>query len=173
LRLEVVSAARRLEPLGLTQGTSGNISARTGDGMLVTPSALPYSAMNPEDLVLMDLAGGVHDSAPEHRPSTEWRLHAGILRGRPDVGAVVHAHPPNATAIGASRQNPLDRPFIAEALVSLGPKIPTLPYSQPGDAARAALAPWCELVDVVLLGNHGVIAWGEPHPRDAALAVIL
>src|SRR5262249_59726368 len=55
-----------------------------------------------------------------------------------------------------------------EALVSLGPKIPKLPYAQPGDAARAALAPWCELVDAALLGNHGVIAWG----RDLEAALI-
>jgi len=88
-------------------------------------------------------------------------LHLAIYERRPDVGAVVHAHPPNATAIASSRGNPIERPFIAEALVSLGPKIPKIAYAQPGDAARAALAPWCELVDVVLLGNHGVIAWGK------------
>jgi len=58
----------------------------------------------------------------------------------------------NATAIAASRGNPIERPFIAEAVVSLGPRIPKVPYAQPGDAARAALAPWCELVDAVLLG---------------------
>ena len=88
------------------------------------------------------------------------------------VGCVVHAHPPNATAISASRGNPIERPFIAEALVSLGPNIPKLPYAQPGDAARAALAPWCELVDAVLLGNHGVIAWGAD-PEQAMLRLEL
>src|SRR6185295_15615126 len=68
--------------------------------------------------------------------------------------------PPYTTAIGSARGNPIERPFIAEALVSLGPKIPKVPYAQPGDAAKAALAPWCELVDAVILGNHGVITWG-------------
>jgi L-fuculose-phosphate aldolase len=77
------------------------------------------------------------------------------------VGAVVHAHPPQATAIAASRGNPIERPFIAEAVVSLGSRIPKLPYAQPGEPARAAIAPWCELVDAVLLGNHGVMTWGK------------
>ena len=68
--------------------------------------------------------------------------------------------------------NPIERPFIAEAVVSLGPRIPKLPYAQPGDAARAALAPWCELVDAVLLGNHGAIAWGTD-PEQALLRLEL
>ena len=94
-----------------------------------------------------------------------------VYERRPDVGAVVHAHPPYATAISASRGNPIERPFIAEAFVSLGPVIPKLPYAQPGEDARKALAPWCELVDVVLLGNHGVIAWGAD--PEQALAQVL
>src|SRR6185312_2305580 len=61
----------------------------------------------------------------------------------------------------SSRANPIEVPFVAEALVSLGPKIPKLAYAQPGEPAKAALAPWCELVDAVILGNHGVIAWGK------------
>ena len=88
-------------------------------------------------------------------------LHLVVYERRPDVGAIVHAHPPYATAIGASRKNPIERPFIAEALVSLGPRIPRIPYAQPGEPAKAALAPWCELVDAAILGNHGVIAWGK------------
>ena len=83
-------------------------------------------------------------------------LHLVVYERRPDVGAVVHAHPPCATAIAsaAGGRNPIDRPFIAEALVSLGPRIPRLPYAQPGDAARAALAPWCCLL------------YTSPSPRD-------
>ncbi|HEY1551194.1 MAG TPA: class II aldolase/adducin family protein, partial [Kofleriaceae bacterium] len=88
-------------------------------------------------------------------------LHLCVYERRPDVGAVVHAHPPNATAIASARGNLIETPFIAEALVSLGAKIPKLEYAQPGEHAKAALAPWCELVDAVLLGNHGVIAWGK------------
>jgi L-fuculose-phosphate aldolase len=88
-------------------------------------------------------------------------LHLAVYERRPDIGAVVHAHPPYATAIASSRENPIELPFIAEAVVSLGPRIPKLPYAQPGTAAREALAPWCELVDAVLLGNHGVLAWGK------------
>jgi L-fuculose-phosphate aldolase len=99
-------------------------------------------------------------------------LHLTVYERRPDVHCVVHAHPPNATAISASRGNPIERPFIAEALVSLGPRIPKLAYAQPGDPARAALAPWCELVDAVILGNHGVLAWGAD-PEQALLRLEL
>jgi ribulose-5-phosphate 4-epimerase/fuculose-1-phosphate aldolase len=95
-----------------------------------------------------------------------------VYERRPDVHCVVHAHPPCATAISASRTNPIERPFLAEAVVSLGPRIPKVPYAQPGDAARAALAPWCELVDAVLLGNHGAIAWGA-NPEQAVLRLEL
>jgi len=99
-------------------------------------------------------------------------LHLVVYERRPDVHCVVHAHPPCATAISASAGNPIERPFLAEAVVSLGPRIPKLPYAQPGDAARAALAPWCELVDAVLLGNHGAIAWGAD-PEQALLRLEL
>jgi L-fuculose-phosphate aldolase len=78
-------------------------------------------------------------------------LHVAVYERRPDVGAVVHAHPPHATAIACSDRNPIERPFLAEALVSLGPAIPKV----------EELAPWCELVDAALLANHGVIAWGK------------
>jgi L-fuculose-phosphate aldolase len=88
------------------------------------------------------------------------------------VHCVVHAHPPYATAISAARGNPIERPFIAEAFVSLGPRIPKIPYAQPGDAAKAALAPWCEFVDAAILGNHGVIAWGAD-PEQALLRLEL
>jgi L-fuculose-phosphate aldolase len=109
-------------------------------------------------LIEVDAKGSVHGAG---KVFGEIGLHLIVYERRPDVGAVVHAHPPCATAIGASRKNPIERPFIAEALVSLGPKIPKLPYAQPGEPAKAALAPWCELVDAVILGNHGVIAWGK------------
>jgi len=76
------------------------------------------------------------------------------------VRAVVHAHPPAATAIACAGGRQLERPFLAEAVVSLGPSIPTVPFAPPGPDACAALAPFCAGADAVLLGNHGVLAWG-------------
>ncbi|HSN26714.1 MAG TPA: class II aldolase/adducin family protein, partial [Kofleriaceae bacterium] len=135
-----------------------NVTARDGNRFVATPTATSKRLIHDKDLIEVDTKGSVIGRG---KVFGEIGLHLAVYERRPDVGAVVHAHPPYATAIGASRQNPIERPFIAEALVSLGPVIPKLPYAQPGDAARAALAPWCELVDAVILGNHGVIAWGK------------
>src|SRR3546814_2804951 len=77
---------------GINRGTSGNVGARCGDRLLITPSGLPYEAMSPEDIVAMplDADDGRYEGALA--PSSEWRFHRDILRARPEVGAVVHTH---------------------------------------------------------------------------------
>jgi len=158
LRVAIAEAARHLHAAGWCANHDGNVSARDGNRFIATPTATSKRLVADKDLIEVDAKGQVIGAG---RGFGELGLHLVIYERRPDVGAVVHAHPPCATAIGCSRQHPIERPFVAEALVSLGPLIPKLPYAQPGDAARAALAPWCELVDAVILGNHGVIAWGK------------
>jgi len=171
LRTAVAETSRFLHEAGWCANHDGNVSARDGNRFIATPTATSKRLVADKDVIEVDGKGAV---VRPGAPSESGRLHSGrgkvfgeiglhlvVYERRPDVGAVVHAHPPYATAIGASRQHPIERPFIAEALVSLGPLIPKLPYAQPGDAARNALAPWCELVDAVILGNHGVIAWGK------------
>jgi L-fuculose-phosphate aldolase len=158
LRAAVATTARHLHTAGWVANHDGNVTARDGNRFVATPTATSKRVIGEADLIEVDGKGTVIGNG---KVFGEIGLHLCIYERRPDVGAVVHAHPPNATAIGSSRGNPIEMPFIAEALVSLGPKIPKLPYAQPGDAAKAALAPWCELVDVVILGNHGVIAWGK------------
>ena len=158
LRMQVVETSRLIHAAGWCANHDGNVTARDGNRFIATPTATSKRLVAERDLIEVDSKGNVSGHG---RVFGEIGLHLVVYERRPDVGAVVHAHPPNATAISASRQNPIERPFIAEALVSLGPVIPKLPYAQPGDAARTALAPWCELVDAVLLGNHGVIAWGK------------
>ena len=73
--------------------------------------------------------------------------------------AVVHAHPPFATALACSGSAALETPFLPEAVVSIGPSIPTVPFAMPGADAVAALAPFLPKVDAVLLGSHGVLTW--------------
>ncbi len=158
LRAQVAEIARHLHAAGWVANHDGNVTARDGARFVATPTATSKRLIEHRDLIELDGKGQVIGSG---RAFGEIGLHLAVYERRPDVGAVVHAHPPYATAISASRGNPIERPFIAEALVSLGPRIPKLAYAQPGDAARAALAPWCELVDAVLLGNHGVLAWGN------------
>jgi L-fuculose-phosphate aldolase len=90
-RQAIIDACRRMNALGINQGTSGNISVRHGDGLLITPTSTPYDDMAPEQIVFMGMDG----SHPHiQRPSSEWRFHLDILRARRDADAVVHAHPP-------------------------------------------------------------------------------
>ncbi len=158
LRVAVAETARYLHTAGWCANHDGNVSVRDGKRFIATPTATSKRVVAEKDLIEVDAKGHVIGAG---RVFGEIGLHLVIYERRPDVGAVVHAHPPNATAIGSSRGNAIELPFIAEALVSLGPSIPKLPYAQPGEPARATLAPWCELVDAVILGNHGVIAWGK------------
>ncbi len=157
LRKQVAEIARQLHAAGWVANHDGNVSVRDGAAFIATPTATSKRLIGDRDVIAVDAKGSVIGNG---RVFGEIGLHLAVYARRPDVHAVVHAHPPNATAIGASRGNPIEVPFIAEALVSLGPKIPKLPYAQPGEAAVKTLAPWCELVDAVILGNHGVIAWG-------------
>jgi L-fuculose-phosphate aldolase len=95
-RQSIIDACRQMNTLGINQGTSGNISLRHGEGMLITPTSVPYDAMQADQIVFMKL-----DDAPAEgqRPSSEWRFHRDILKARPEVNAVVHAHPPFSTIL--------------------------------------------------------------------------
>jgi L-fuculose-phosphate aldolase len=170
LRAQVADVSRILWERGWVANHDGNVTAR-GDGnrFIATPTATSKRLVTERTLIEVDAKGQVHGAG---KVFGEIGLHLVVYERRRDVNCVVHAHPPNATAIASSSQHPIERPFIAEALVSLGPRIPKLPYAQPGDAAKQALAPWCELVDAVLLGNHGVIAWGAD-PEQALLRLEL
>jgi L-fuculose-phosphate aldolase len=158
LRVQVAEVSRMLHARGWVANHDGNVTARDGQRFIATPTATSKRVIGERDLIEVDAKGAVIGAG---RVFGEIGLHLVVYERRPDVGAVVHAHPPNATAIASSRGNPIEQPFIAEAVVSLGPRIPKVTYAPPGEAARAALAPWCELVDAALLGNHGLIAWGK------------
>ena len=131
LRQSIIDACREMAAQGINQGTSGNISVRTDDGILLTPSGLPYDRMKPEDIVAMKWDGSWTASAG-NVPSTEWRFHLDILRSKPEVGAVVHAHPIFCTIIAImNRSIPAIHYMIAAAG---GNDIPCAPYAQYGTA---------------------------------------
>jgi L-fuculose-phosphate aldolase len=96
LRAEVVAAGREMLRLGLVSGTSGNVSARDGDRVLITPSALPYEEMEEDDVVTLSLDGAVLEGT--RGPSSERRVHLAVYAARPDAGALVHSHSVHATA---------------------------------------------------------------------------
>jgi len=158
LREEVLSTARRLVSEGLTRGTSGNVSARLEDGaFLVTPSGVPYDRLEAADVVRVELDGTLH---PDQRPpSSEWRIHRDLLIARPEIGAVVHAHPPFATTL-ASLRRPIPAVHYEIGLCG-GHDVRCAEYATYGteELSRAALA---AMVDrhACLLANHGIVAVG-------------
>ncbi len=105
LRQEIVEACLEMNASGLNQGTSGNISVRLGNRMLISPSATPYCKMNPEMIASMDLSSEMTGEwEGPLRPSSEWRFHWRLLKERADISAVVHAHPPHCTALAVLRK---------------------------------------------------------------------
>ncbi|WP_456745222.1 class II aldolase/adducin family protein [Bradyrhizobium sp. USDA 4354] len=164
LRQSVVDACREMAAQGINQGTSGNISVRTDDGILLTPSGLPYDRMKPEDIVAMKW-DGMWTASAGNVPSTEWRFHLDILKSKQEVGAVVHAHPVFCTIIAImNRSIPAIHYMIAAAG---GNDIPCAPYAQYGTAelSQAALNA-LRYRRACLLAHHGLIAIG-PNLRKA------
>ena len=164
LRQSIIDACREMAAQGINQGTSGNISVRTDDGILLTPSGLPYDRMKPEDIVAMKWDGSWTASAGAV-PSTEWRFHLDILKSKQDVGAVVHAHPIFCTIIAImNRSIPAIHYMIAAAG---GNDIPCASYAQYGTAelSQAALDA-LRYRRACLLAHHGLIAIG-PNLRKA------
>ena len=96
-RKSIIQSALQMNALGINQGTSGNVSVRYGDRMLVTPSGIPYEELSPKDLCATKIKGEGKDWDGALAPSSEWRFHLNIYQARPDVGAVVHTHSMYAT----------------------------------------------------------------------------
>jgi L-fuculose-phosphate aldolase len=150
--------SRRVHAAGWVANHDGNLSLRLADGrFLCTPTSVSKASVTAEMLLVVDDAGKVVEGAL--RPASELGLHLAAYRCRPDVQAVLHAHPPTATGFAVAGVA-LDRPLLPEAVVSLGVGIPTVPFALPGAAACEALAPFLEEHDAVLLRNHGVLSVG-------------
>jgi L-fuculose-phosphate aldolase len=170
-REAIVAACRGMAALGLTQGTSGNISVRQGEAMLITPSATPYERMQPSDIAVMPLAEDGAWTGPLP-PSTEWRFHRDILRTRPDAGAIVHAHPIFCTTLAIARRAiPPCHYMIA---LFGGTDVRCAPYATFGtqelsDHAIEALKDR----NACLLANHGMIVLAPGLERAMWLAVEL
>jgi len=157
LRAAVVHGCRELVRLGLTHGTSGNISVRRSQRQFfVSPSGMAYEGLEPDDVPMVDVDGRWFG---RRRPSSEWRFHRDILRRREDIGAVVHTHSTSATALACTgRGIPAFHYMVA---VAGGVDIRCAPYHAFGteELSRAALVA-LEGRRACLLANHGVIACG-------------
>jgi L-fuculose-phosphate aldolase len=172
LRRSIVEKARWMNASGLNQGTSGNISARCGDRMLITPSAVPYEALKPSMLAAMSLHGKGGPWDGPLRPSTEWRFHLDILRDRQDAGAIVHTHSTFATVLSIARRSIPACHYMIAAFG--GADIRCADYARPGSEALSetvlqALAGRSGC----LLANHGALAVGANLDRAMWLAEAL
>ena len=158
-KAEILDAGRKIYQRGLVAANDGNLSVRVGENALwVTPTGVSKGAMTEEMLVKLDLDGNLLMGA--RRPSSEVKMHLRIYRENPDVRAVVHAHPPAATAF-ACAGIPLDRPVLQEAVVQLG-TVPVAPFALPGSQGVAdSVAPFCQNYRALLLEYHGAVTWGE------------
>src|SRR3982751_6667622 len=159
LRREIVRVCRRLYERGLIAGGEGNVSARRDrQSLLVTPAGAAKVDVAEDDLVLVDLAG--NPVAGSGRASSELGMHLRIYERRPDVGAVVHAHPPLATAFAVAGED-LMAPVLPEIVVQIG-GVPLVPYATPGSPALAdAIEPFLLLHDAFLMANHGATSYGS------------
>ncbi len=158
LRNQIVNIGKRLYALGFVPATDGNISARLSrDTFLITPSGMPKGNINVDDISKMTIGGQVISGK---KPSSECLLHAAIYKERPDIMAVVHAHPPIATAFACCGRD-LSEPLTSELVITLG-KIPLAPYATPGtNEVSVSVIPFLRKHNALLLANHGAVTYGK------------
>jgi L-fuculose-phosphate aldolase len=158
VRDEIERACQRMATRGWVANHDGNASARIAPSRIVcTPTATHKDAVRADNLVVTDAAG--RQLAGRGKPFSEYALHLVVYRTRADVGAVVHAHPPFATALGVSGRELAC--FLPEAVVSLGTRVPLCPLAMPGTAAVTSMEPFIAKFDAVLVAGNGVFAWGD------------
>ena len=158
-RLEICQVGKLLYDRGYVVSNDGNLSLRVApDRLLVTPSGVGKGRMTPDMLVVTDLEGNVLEG--DRHPSSETKMHLEVYRCRPDVQAVVHAHPPVSTAFAVCRQG-LETPYLAETVVGLG-SVPCTPSFAmlSTDEVPKSIRPYLPDHNAVLLANHGALTWG-------------
>jgi L-fuculose-phosphate aldolase len=171
-RRDVVETGRQLALEGLLSATAGNLSIRVAPELIaITPTAIPYPEIQPEDVVITDLRGRVVDGV--RRPSSELPFHTAVYRARPDVGGLVHTHSPYATTLAIMRR-PI--PAVHYVIASFGvSEIPVVPYETYGSDELAVQLERVAKTGTsgALLANHGAVAFAPSLERAAALAGLL
>jgi L-fuculose-phosphate aldolase len=165
IRIDLLEVCRRLHRQGLVAAQDGNVSALLPAPagapitLMITPSGMALGDVSDDDLVVIDGFGQVEQGW--RRPSSEWQMHVALYHTRADIKAVVHAHPPYATAFAIAGR-PLDRPVLPEIIARFG-AIPLVPYATPSTRAVGdGLAPLAaEGFRGFLLENHGATSAGE------------
>ncbi|MGA9772003.1 MAG: class II aldolase/adducin family protein [Blastocatellia bacterium] len=159
LRQKIVEIGRRIYEMGFIAASDGNVSARLPDGaILTTPTMVCKGRMTEDMLVLVDI-NGQKLRREERNPSSEFSMHKEIYQLRPDVHAIVHAHPPFGTGFAVANVA-LDKPLLSEVVLTLG-CIPLTSYGTPStNELSDSLKPFIPHHDALLLANHGAVAYG-------------
>lgn len=159
LSQQIIEVGWRLVKSELTDGTSGNISARCGDGtsVLMTPTGQDYRTLTERDLVQVEIESG--RATGRWKPTSEWRLHVAIYQARPDINAVIHHHSTWASAVAVARKT---IPVLLDEAADIGP-IPTATYapSASPELAEVVLRELGSCGNAILLANHGVVVVGR------------
>ena len=160
VREQICDVCHKMWQLGWVAANDGNVSVKLDDGtFMATPTGINKSFITPEKLVIIDSTGKVLEGEPGYKPSSEIKMHLRCYAERPDVGAVVHAHPPTATGYAVAGKS-LDEYSMIETVIAIG-SIPLTPYGTPStDEVPNAIAPYLAEHDVMLLKNHGALTVG-------------
>lgn len=156
---EIIEIGKKLWLQGLVAANDGNISVRVrNDKFLTTATGVSKGELNYKNILLIDGQGHVLEKT-NIKPSTELKMHLAIYEKRPDVQAVVHAHPPYATAFSITGED-LSEPFLSEMILLLG-KVPIAPYATPStEEVPQSILPYLEENNALLLQNHGALTFG-------------
>lgn len=160
LRTHIIRVSHQLDQKGWVANHDGNVTVRLQNGhFAATPTARAKADLKEEDLIELDEKGG--KIAGQGAAFSEMAVHLRIYKARPDVFAVVHAHPPSATAVGCANQEMMTS-AVPEAVVSLGPGVPLAGLALPNsDALWGELDPLLAHYDAVMVGGNGVFTWGK------------
>ncbi|ABG33109.1 class II aldolase [Roseobacter denitrificans] len=168
-REDIITACKKLEADGLNRGASGNVSMRDRDHMLITPSAVGYDVIAPDMIARMRLDDDSGGWEGPNKPSSEWRFHRDILRGRSDINAVVHTHAPYATILAIARK-PI--PAVHYMIAAFGgPDIRVCDYARYGTAELSEhILVAMEGRNGCLMANHGMVVGASDLTRALWLA---
>ncbi|NLX82834.1 MAG: class II aldolase/adducin family protein [Clostridiales bacterium] len=160
IRAQMCDVCHRMWQQGWVAANDGNLSVKLADGTyLCTPTGMSKSFITKESLLHVDAGLNILKGMPGLKPSSEMKMHMRCYTERPDVGAVLHAHPPTATGYAVAGKS-LDDYSMIETVVTMG-SIPLTPYGTPSTyEVPEAIAPYLQEHDVVLLQNHGALAVG-------------
>jgi len=172
LREAIIAKCRWMNASGLNQGTSGNISARHGDTMLISPSATPYDALTPGMIAAMPIDRDYGSWKGPLKPSTEWRFHLDIMKARPEVGAIVHTHSTYSTVLAIARKEIPACHYMMAAFGGMNVRVAGYARFGTRELSEHALKA-LENRTACLLANHGMIATGGSLDKAMWLAVEL